>query len=92
MTALYLTAAWLGSACFYLAAGHQTLLQVRREYRAVLRFCAWICCAATVLAGSRAYGWWPGVFASLAALMLGCVALPYLDAWRRAVRGARDVE
>ncbi|MEJ1961097.1 MAG: hypothetical protein WDO56_05915 [Gammaproteobacteria bacterium] len=87
MTFVYLIAAVMASGCFYLATGHQRLLPAASAYASRLRAAACVFALVSVLAGARAYGFWSGLFAALTALMLACVLLPYLDAWRSAARG-----
>lgn len=84
MTAAYLLFAVLAGIGFYLASAHQRLLPNLRVRAATLRIAATVCTLLSTGAAVAALGVWPGVFAALTALMLVCVAMPYLDAWRNA--------
>ncbi|MGN2247855.1 hypothetical protein ACFWZ3_14320 [Frateuria sp. GZRR35] len=87
MTATYLLLSTLASLGFYLASTHQRLWPGARTRARGLRFAAWAATALAVAAAILALGPWAGVFASLTALMLVLVLLPYLDAWWSAPRG-----
>lgn len=87
MTAIYLLLVTLAALGFYLACTHQRLWAGARARARVLRIGAWAATALAAAAAIVALGPWAGLFASLTALMLGLVLLPYLDAWRASRRG-----
>lgn len=91
MTATYLLLSMLAALCFYLACAHQRLWSGARTRVRMLRIAAWAITALTVASAIAALGLWAGVFASLTALMLVLVLLPYLDAWWSSQRGDRHV-
>lgn len=83
MSVLYLASAALSALAFYLATAHQQLRPGWRAHARALRVAAWALALLSLAAGIAALGTWAGVFAALAAFMLGAVLLPYLDTWRR---------
>jgi len=94
MTLLYLLSGALAALAFYLACAHQRLrssLRVQAQRR--LRLAAWLLSAVSLVAAVQVLGLWAGVFAALTAVMLGMVALPYVDAWMHGAqaRSGRDV-
>jgi len=82
MTATYLLLSTLAALGFYVACPHQRVWAGARARTRLLRIVAWAAVALAVTAAIAALGPWAGVFASLTALMLVLVLLPYLDAWR----------
>lgn len=91
MTATYLLLSTLAALGFYLACAHQQLWAGARARARVVRIAAWATTALAVAAAIVALGPWAGVFASLTALMLVLVLLPYLDAWWSSRQGDRHV-
>jgi len=83
MTVAYLSLAMAAALCFYLASVHQRLWTGAAGKAHVLRVVGWAGTAASVFTAVTQLGLWAGVFASLTALMLALVLLPYLDAARR---------
>lgn len=86
MTATYLLLSALAALGFYVACPHQRVWAGARVRTRLLRIVAWAAVALAVTAAIAALGPWAGVFASLTALMLVLVLLPYLDAWRSSQR------
>lgn len=86
MNWMSLGAAGLAALCLYLASPHQRLLA-----RTTCASCApWFLRAGglalfafAVLLASADYGLWCGVFIAASGAMLGLVAMPFLDLWRR---------
>lgn len=91
MTACYIFSALLAAACFYSAVSHQRLLPRLQRYKAGLRAGGGLLCVVAIIGATQLLGFWAGVFAVLTTLMLGCVVLPYADAWR-SHRDERHVE
>jgi hypothetical protein len=91
MTATYLLLSTLAALGFYLACAHQRLWAGARARARVLRLVAWAATAPAAAAAVVALGPWAGVFASLTALMLVLVLVPYLDAWWSSSRGDHHV-
>lgn len=91
MTACYVFSALLAAACFYSAASHQRLIPRLRRYKVALRACGGALCVVAIGSAALLLGLCAGVFAVLTTLMLGCVVLPYVDAWR-SHRDERHVE
>lgn len=91
MTTLYLLLSVLAALGFYLACAHQRLWAGARARARTLRLAAWTATGLAAAAAIGALGTWAGVFASLTALMLVMVLLPYLDAWRIARQGDHHV-
>lgn len=89
MTATYLLLSTLAALGFYLASTHQQLWLAARTRARLLRIAAWAATALALAAAIAALGPWAGMFASLTALMLVLVLLPYLDAWWSSPRGGR---
>ena len=81
MTACYVISALLAAACFYSAVSHQRVVPRLRRYKVALRASGGLLCAVAIVSAARLLGLWAGVFAALTAFMLGCVVLPYVDAW-----------
>ena len=84
MTVLYLLGGLLAALAFYLACAHQRLRPSLRAHARGLRVAGWLLCAACLGLAIAVLGPWAGAFAAVSAVMLGLVALPYLDAWRQA--------
>ena len=82
MTACYIFSALLAAACFYLAVSHQRILPRLQRYKVGLRASGGLLCVVAIIGAAQMLGFWAGVFAVLTTLMLGCVVLPYADAWR----------
>jgi hypothetical protein len=82
VTAGYLLLAVLAAACFYLAAPHQYLVLSLQRHQVALRISGVALCVVAILLAGQSLGFWAGFFAVLTTLMLGCVMLPYIDAWR----------
>lgn len=91
MTAVCLCFAFLAGAGFYLASPHQRLRPGWRTHAKRLRMVATIAALLSMLAAIHMLGVWAGVFVMLTVLMLVCVALPYVDAWRELRRERRHV-
>jgi hypothetical protein len=91
MTATYLLLSTLAALGFYLACAHQRFWIGARARARMVRIAAWVATALAVAAAIAALGPWAGVFASLTALMLVLVLLPYLDAWWSSLRGDHHV-
>jgi hypothetical protein len=89
MTLLYLLSGALAALAFYLATTHQRLRPSLRAHARRLRAAAWLLSAMSLAAAVHALGPWAGVFASLSAMMLVMVALPYVDAWMHGARARR---
>lgn len=89
--ALYALLALLAGCAFYLACAHQRLWPLPALRRQQLRGAAWFSLLLSVLVATELLGLWGGVFASLSALMLTCVGLPYFDACLQAKRSRRHV-
>lgn len=83
MSVIYIVAALLSVLAFYLATAHQQVRPALRAQARWLRVLGWALALLAVAAGSVAQGPWAGLFCALTAFMLGAVALPYLDTWRR---------
>ncbi|MFT3763668.1 MAG: hypothetical protein QM761_13890 [Pseudoxanthomonas sp.] len=84
MTAACLFLSLLAALGFYLACAHQKLWPAARGHVRALRAAAWLCVALATAAAIAALGVWAGVFATLTAVMLAAVLLPYFDGWRQA--------
>jgi hypothetical protein len=82
VTACYVFSALLAAACCYLAASHQRLAPRLQHYKVTLRASGGALCVVAILSAAQLLGWWAGAFAVLTTFMLGCVVLPYVDAWR----------
>lgn len=81
LSALFVLLALLAAACFYASVPHQRLW--RRPWdKTWLRAAGSGCFVLSMLAASFALSFWAGFYAATTALMLGCVVLPYIDAWR----------
>jgi hypothetical protein len=91
MTATYLLLSTLAALGFYAACPHQRVWARARAQARLLRIAAWAAMALATTAAIAALGPWAGAFASLTALMLVLVLLPYLDAWHSSQRGHSDV-
>ncbi|KZC15605.1 hypothetical protein RHOFW510R12_00095 [Rhodanobacter sp. FW510-R12] len=91
MTASYLFLSTLAALGFYLACAHQRLWTGAHVRVRVLRIVAWVATVLAATAAIVALGPWAGVFASLTALMLVLVLLPYLDAWWSSQQGDHHV-
>lgn len=91
VTVLYILCAALAAACFYAAASHQRLFRQTQNYKLALRACGGLLSVVALVIAAQLLGLWAGIFAALTTLMLGCVVLPYVDAWRTH-RGERHVE
>ncbi|WCE06161.1 hypothetical protein [Pseudoxanthomonas sp. JBR18] len=91
MTLLYLCCSLLAALAFYAATAHQRLRPSLRAHARALRWLGTALCGVALAAGIAALGPLAGVSSALTALMLGMVALPYLDAWRPGPGGTRDV-
>ena len=81
-TLLYLLMAKLAAACFFMATSQQRLAPLPPRQKQIVRSCGAVLLVAAVAVAKHALGFWAGTFAVLAALMLGCVALPFLSAFR----------
>lgn len=82
MTVGYFLLAVLAATCFYLAAPHQRLALSLQRQQAALRIGGVALCVVAILLARQSLGFWAGFFAVLTTFMLGCVVLPYVDAWR----------
>ena len=78
---LWVLAGLVSAALFYASVPHQQLLSSWPQ-RGALRAAGCVLFAISLLMAVYVLGFSSGVFAALTALMLGCVALPYLSAWR----------
>lgn len=83
VTACYVFSALLAAACFYLAVSHQRLLPRVQRYKVALRASGGLLCVGAIVGAAQLLGFWAGVFAVLTTLMLGCIVLPCVDAWRK---------
>lgn len=88
---VYLLPALVASLAFYLACAHQRFAPGVIARKRSLRAVAWLCTFLAILLAYAQLGVWAGVFAALTALMMGLVALPYLDAWWHARQEKRHV-
>lgn len=79
--ALYVLLALLASACFHASVPHQRLWTLAWK-KAWLRAAGGGCFVLSTIAAAFVLGFWAGFYAATTALMLGCVVLPYVDAWR----------
>lgn len=91
LSLMFLSLAWLAASAFYLACAHQRIWTRARGHARALRIGASLCTCAAALAAVAALGLWAGLFSALTALMLGLVALPYLDAWGLTTQARTDV-
>lgn len=91
MTIFYVLLAMLAAACIYAGSSHQRLFLRMQRHQAALRASAGLLCVVAILIAAQSLGFWAGFFSVLTALMLGCVLLPYVDAWR-SHRNERHVE
>lgn len=81
MNLLWLLTGLASAMLFYASIPHQRLLPASPR-RGALRAAGCVVFLISILLGVYALGVWSGVFAALTALMLGCVVLPYINAWQ----------
>lgn len=82
MSIFYVLLAMLAAAFIYAGASHQRLFLQMQGHQAALSASGGLLCAVAIFVAAQSLGFWAGFFAVLTALMLGCVLLPYVDAWR----------
>lgn len=82
LSIVYISFALFAAACFYASVPHQRLWPRRPNLKGALRAVGLLLCLFALGVAALALGFWSGLFAALTALMLGCVLLPYIDAWR----------
>lgn len=81
MTFLYILLAMLAAVCFYVATSHARIVALTPRHRTIVRGCGVVLSAIAIAVAMQPLGFWAGFYAVLTAFMLGCVALPYVDAW-----------
>lgn len=81
----------LAAVCLYAGSSHQRLFLRIQRHQAALRAGGGLLCVVAIFVAAQSLGFWAGFFAALTAVMLGCVLLPYVDAWR-AQRNERHVD
>ena len=91
MSWIALGCAALAALCLYLSSRHQSLWLAATRLAGPLRLGAALSISAAWLLAGREYGIWCGLFIVLATCMLPLALLPYLDAWRRNIKGRRHV-
>lgn len=91
MTIFYVLLAMLAAASIYSGSSHQRLFLRMQRHPTALRAGGGLLCIVAIFVAAQSLGFWAGFFAVLTALMLGCVLLPFVDAWR-SHRNERHVE
>lgn len=81
MTLLHIVLAIGAAICFYVGTSHSRIVVLSQRHKIVARGCGVALATMAIALATQPLGFWAGFFAVLTAFMLGCVAVPCVDAW-----------